>query len=463
MRRSLDLGRDKVGRLILRLAIPTMLAQFINVLYSIVDRMFIGHIDQVGDLALAGVGVCGPIVTLLSSFAFLVCQGGAPLMAMKMGAGEREEASQLLSNCFRMLLALAVILSGVFFLLRKQLLWWFGASPETFPYALTYLTIYIAGTAFALMATGLNAFLICQGHSGLGMGTVVLGALLNLGLDPVFIFLMDMGVAGAAWATLLSQAASCGFALFCLRRPSMPIPLRWGQFNRRLCRQVITFGISPFLTICTDSILLIALNTVLQRVGGPGEGDVLLTCAAIVQSYMLLITMPMGGITLGCQSIISYNYGAGRPDRVIKGLKGILTLCVSFSVVMMAVTWLTSPAFVKLFTSSTAIQSRSVTFIKIYTAAIIPLAAQYVMVDQSTALGQVRLALFCSMFRKALYLLFTIGLPLLFTAPAAFLSEPLCDLISCLVSGLLFLHIIPRFLMGRAGVNVDIPNENEIS
>ena len=455
MRRSLDLGNDRVSRLILTLALPTMLAQFINVLYSIVDRMFIGHIPEVGDLALAGVGVCGPIVTLLSSFAYLVCQGGAPLMAMKMGAGKQEDASQLLSNCFRMLLTLAVILSTTFFLLRKQLLWWFGASEETFPYALTYLSIYVLGTAFALMATGLNAFLICQGHSGLGMGTVMLGALLNLVLDPVFIFGLSMGVAGAAWATLLSQAASCFFAILCLRRKSMPVPLRWGTFNGAMCKKVVTFGVAPFLTIATDSVLLIALNTVLQRVGGPGEGDVLLTCAAIVQAYMLLITMPMGGITLGCQSIVSYNYGAGRPDRVIKALKGILTLCVSFSVIMLAVTWLASPSFVKLFTASATIQARSVTFIKIYTMFIIPLACQYVMVDQSTALGLVKQALSFSILRKALFLGFTLSLPLLFTAPAAFLAEPLCDLISCLISGAVFLYTVPHFLMGRAGLNVD--------
>lgn len=450
MRRKNNLGRDPVPALILRLAVPTMLAQFINVLYSIVDRMFIGHIPEIGDLALAGVGVCGPIVTLLSSFAYLVCQGGAPLMSMKMGAGDREGASVILSNCFRMLLVLAVGLSAVFFLLRRQLLWWFGASSDTFPYALTYLTIYIAGTAFALLATGLNNFLICQGHSGLGMGTVVLGAVMNIVLDPVFIFALDLGVAGAAWATLISQACSCLFALVCLRMKFIPVPLRWGRFHWPVCRKALAFGLSPFLTIATDSVLLIVLNTVLQRYGGPGEGDFLLTCAAIVQSYMLLITMPMGGITLGCQSVVSFNYGAGNSQRVKKALQSILILCVSFTVVMLLITHLASPLFVRLFTQSGEIADRSVDFIKIYTAAIIPLAVQYTIVDQSTALGQVRLALFCSMFRKSVFLISTLSLPAVLTASAAFLAEPVCDVVSACVSSVLFLRLIPPLLARRA-------------
>lgn len=449
MRRRNDLGRDPVPALILRLAIPTMLAQFINVLYSIVDRMFIGHIAGIGDLALAGVGVCGPIVTLLPSFAFLVCQGGAPLMSMKMGEGDPEGASGILSNCLRLLLILALGLSVLFFLLRRQLLWWFGASTDTFPYALTYLTIYIAGTAFALMATGLNSFLICQGRSGLGMGTVVLGALLNIGLDPLFIFTLNLGVAGAAWATLLSQAASCFFALACLRRRSMPVPLRWGRLDWEICRKVLAFGSAPFLTIASDSVLLIILNTVLQRFGGPGEGDTLLTCTAIVQSYMLLITMPMGGITLGCQSVVSFNYGAGNALRVKKALQSILTVCVVFAAVMLAVTHLFSPAFVRLFTQNASLTDRSVSYIKIYTAAVIPLAVQYVIVDQSTALGQVRLALFCSMFRKSLFLAATLVLPALFTAAAAFWAEPLCDGIAACLSSVLFLRLIPRLLLER--------------
>ena len=213
MRRNNDLGRDPVFPLVCRLAIPTMLAQMVSVLYSIVDRMYIGNIPEIGDLALAGVGVCGPIVTLLGSFATLVGLGGAPILAMRMGEGNQREARRVLSNSFLMLLVLSGVLTALFLLLKGRLLMWFGASPATFGYANTYLTIYTAGTFFALMATGMNSFLIAQGFSGLGMATVMLGAVLNIVLDPVFIFVLELGVAGAAIATVLSQLASCAFVL----------------------------------------------------------------------------------------------------------------------------------------------------------------------------------------------------------------------------------------------------------
>jgi len=447
-----DLGRDPVGALILRLAIPTMLAQFINVLYSIVDRMFIGHIPAVGDLALAGVGVCGPIVTLLSSFSYLACLGGGPLFAMRMGAGDREGAGAILSNCLRMLLCMAAGLSLLFFLLRENLLWWFGASLDTFPYALTYMTIYIAGTAFALMAAGLNNFLICQGRSGLGMATVVLGAVLNICLDPVFIFVLDLGVAGAAWATLLSQAASCAFALLSLTRPSMPIPLKWGRFQWPICRKVLTFGLAPFLTYALDSVILIVLNTVLQRQGGPGEGDALLTCCSIVQSYMLLIAMPLSGITLGCQGVISFNLGAGDIPRVKTALRDVLALCFAFAAVMLAVTHLFSPLFVRLFTQSETLMARSVTLIKVYTAGVLVLPIQWTVVDGSTALGQTRLALFCSLLRKTIFVSAVILLPCFLPAASAFCAEPLCDLTAACVSAALFLRFTPRTLAAHAKV-----------
>ena len=213
VRKTNDLGRDPVFRLVCRLAIPTMLAQLVSVLYSIVDRIYIGNIQGIGDLALAGVGVCGPIVTLLSSFASLVGLGGSPIMAMRMGEGRDREAGRVLSNSFLMLLILSGVLTTLFLLLKEHLLMWFGASDATFGYANTYLTIYTAGTFFALMATGMNSFLIAQGFSGLGMATVMLGAVLNIILDPIFIFGFHLDVAGAALATVLSQMASCAFVL----------------------------------------------------------------------------------------------------------------------------------------------------------------------------------------------------------------------------------------------------------
>ena len=444
MNRTNDLGQDRISRLVIRLAIPTMLAQFVNVLYSIVDRMYIG--TGVGSLALAGVGVCAPIVTLLTSFGSMVGQGGAPIMAMQMGSGDHKSAKQTLNNGFFMLLVLSAVLTGLFLLTKDQLLMWFGASEATFSYANTYVTIYTAGTFFALISGGLNSFLIAQGFSGLGMATVVLGAVLNIILDPVFIFIFHMGVAGAAIATVISQMASCAFVLLSLRSHKMPVRLGWGGFQASVIRRIVTFGFSPFLILASDSILLIVLNTVLQKYGDPGEGDTLVTCATIVQSYLLLITMPMGGITLGSQPVVSFNYGKGDPDRIKKAIQCITGLCVIFCIFMTIVTQTISPLYVRLFTTDSVILARSVTYIKRFTAMIIPLAIQYPLVDETTALGKVGQALFCSAFRKCVFFTGLLLLPALFTADAAFFSEPIADVISATMTSILFLHRFPRIL-----------------
>lgn len=448
LKRTNDLGQDPIFPLVLRLAIPTMLAQFVSVLYSIVDRMYIGV--GVGDLALAGVGVCGPIVTLLSSFASLVGLGGAPILSMRMGEGNPKMAKRILNNAFLMLLVLSAVLTLLFLLAKERLLMWFGASAATFSDANTYLTIYTAGTFFALMSVGMNSFLIGQGFSGLGMATVMLGAVLNIALDPIFIFLLDMGVAGAAVATVLSQMASCAFVLFSLLRKKVPIRLGWGDFHLRTMKQIASFGLSPFLIIASDSILLIVLNTVLQRYGGPGEGDILVTCATIVQSYLLLITMPLGGLTLGSQPVVSFNYGAGNAARVKQAIRWITILCVLFCTIMTIITHTVSPLYVSLFTRDSEIMLRSVRYIKMFTAMIIPLAFQYALVDETTALGQVRLALFCSMFRKTIFLSALFLLPALFSAEATFFSEPIADLVSAIMTVTLFLHFFPRILAERA-------------
>ena len=452
MKRTNDLGRDAVFRLVCRLAIPTMLAQLVSVLYSIVDRMYIGNIQGIGDLALAGVGVCGPIVTLLGSFASLVGLGGSPILAMRMGEGRLDEARRVLNNSFLMLLVLAGALTAGFLLAKDQLLMWFGASQATFGYADTYLTIYTAGTFFALLATGMNNFLIAQGFSGLGMATVMLGAVLNIVLDPIFIFALHMDVAGAAIATVLSQMASCAFVLWALLRKKMPVRLGWGGFDRRVMVRVLAFGLSPFLIIATDSVLLIVLNTVLQRFGGPGRGDTLVTCATIVQSYLLLITMPMGGLTLGTQPVISFNYGAGHTERIKTAMKSIVGLCLTFCALMMVVTHTLSPLFVGLFTKSPDVAEQSVHFIKVFTAMILPLAVQYPLVDETTALGRVRLALFCSLFRKSVFLACLLLLPALVSAEAAFLSEPIADAVAATVTTCLFLRFFPRTLAQRAAL-----------
>ena len=446
-----DLGRDRLFPLVCRLAIPTMLAQLVSVLYSIVDRIYIGNIAVIGDIALAGVGVCGPIVTLLGSFASLVGLGSAPILAMRLGEGRREEAERVVANCFVMLLALSAALTALFLLLKGPMLMWFGASEASFAYADTYLSIYTCGTVFALLATGLNSCLIAQGCSGLGMLTVVLGAVMNIALDPVFIFVLDMGVAGAAVATVISQMASCALALFCLLRPGAMVRLRPGGFDWALVRQILDFGLPTFIIISTDSAILIVLNSVLQRYGGPVEGDKLVTCATIVQSWFLLISLPMGGITSGSQSVVSFNYGAGNLERIKRAIFYIAALCVAFCALMtLAAHTAAAPLFVGLFTRDAELASRSVGYIQIFTAMIIPLAVQYTLVDETTALGRAHLSLACSLLRKSVFLGSILALPALFNAGATFYCEPVADGLAACVTGCLFAYHFPRILKKRA-------------
>lgn len=291
MSHTTDLGKDRIPILVLKLAIPSMIAQFVTVLYSIIDRMFIGNIPKIGDAALAGVGVCGPIVTLLTSFGTLIGLGGSILMAMRMGAGRKKQAESILAHSFALLVVFSAVLTVLFLVSKRYLLNWFGASPATFPYADSYLTIYTAGTFFALLAIGLNYFITCQGFPAIGMITVLIGAVTNIILDPVFIFVLDMKVAGAAIATVIAQFASCAFAFCFLTGKKIPIKitrLRKKTFSPLIVKKIIGLGISPFLILATDSVIIIVLNTVLQKYGGPKEGDILITCATIVQSLSLI-------------------------------------------------------------------------------------------------------------------------------------------------------------------------------
>lgn len=449
MRHINDLGRDSVRSLVFRLALPTMVAQFVNVLYSIVDRIYIGNIPQAGAQALAGVGVCGPIVTLLSSFGTLVGLGGSILMAMKMGEKDLPEARRMLSNSFLMLVVFAAVLTAAFLLGKEQLLWWFGASEATFPYADTYLTIYTAGTFFALMAVGLNYFITCQGFGAVGMMTVLIGAVLNLVLDPVFIFILNMGVAGAAAATVLSQLASCLFVVCFLFGKKVPVRIQFGRYSLRCMKKIIYMGLSPFLILATDSVIIIVMNTVLQRFGGPGEGDLLITCATVVQSYMMLISTPMCGITGGTQAIISYNYGARSSARVKETIRWTLGLCLVFTTVMFALSWLIPQYFAGLFSQDPEIVALIVWGIHVFTLAVIPVSCQFAFVDALTALGRTGNALFLSMFRKGNFCLLCVLFSALWGARAAFYAEPVADLVAAVMSTTLFMLVINKHLRRR--------------
>lgn len=450
MKRENDLGRDPVRSLVLRVALPSMLAQFVSVFYSIVDRMYIGNIPEIGDTALAGVGICGPIVTVVGAFAFLVGVGGAPLMSIKLGEGDRNAAERILANCFLMLLVLSAALTTVSLLLRENLLMWFGASAVTFPYADAYITIYLMGTVFALMSSGLNQFIVCQGFANDGMRSVMLGAVLNIVLDPVFIFLFDMGVRGAALATVLSQMASCAYVLLFLFGHRPPVRITFGGYRIRTVRSILTVGLTSFIIIAMDNVMIIAMNTILQRYGGAGEGDMLVTCATIMQSFMLMITMPLGGITGGTQSILGFNYGARRPDRVLEAQKYIVLLCIIFTAVFFLVAQLIPQAFVLIFTRDPEYVAMASRAIRIFTLGVIPLGVQYTIVDGFTGMGVVRASLPLSFWRKGLYFVSLFVLPAYFGAQAVFFTGPIADFGGTAVSVLVYLLTIKRILNKRA-------------
>lgn len=450
MKKGNDLGRDSIPSLVLRLAIPTMVAQLVNVLYSIVDRMYIGHIEGYGDLALAGAGVCGPIVTLLTSFGTLIGLGGSIQLAMKMGEGNHKKAKQILSNSFLMLTVFSLILTVLFLLIKDQLLLWFGASEQTFPYADTYLTIYTLGTFFALMAVGLNYFINCQGFAGIGMVTVLIGTMFNIALDPLFIFVFQMGVSGAAIATVISQFFSCAFAFcFLLFSKRVAVRISLGNYSLPLMGKILSIGFSPFLILASDSLLLIATNTVLHTYGG-NQGDMLITTATIVQSYMMLITSPMLGISGGTQAIISFNYGAADTKRVRQTEKCVLLLCLAFTTVMFFATRLLPGVFIRLFTTNPEISRLSIWGIGVYTMMIIPLSFQYILVDGLTAMERTKTALYLSIFRKTLYILLVFLLPQITReASNVFFAEPIADLISSVQSTILFLLIFKKHMQRR--------------
>lgn len=449
MKKENDLGRDPVGRLVLRLAIPTMIAQFVNILYSIIDRMYIGNIPKIGDLALAGVGICGPIVTLLSSFGTLVGLGGSILMAMRQGEGNVKRARQLMSNSFFMLIGFSAVLTISFLLLKEKLLMWFGASEVTFEYANTYMTIYTVGTFFALMSIGLNYFITCQGFATIGMATVLTGAITNIILDPVFIFIFDMGVAGAAVATVIAQMASCMFAVVFLSRKKVPIGICFGNYSGKTMLKIIAVGFSPFMILATDSVIILVTNAVLQKYGGAEQGDLLISGATIVQSYMMLITGPLLGISGGTQAILSYNFGARQIQRVKKAEWHILKMGIIFTAAMFLLTQIAAPYFVMIFTRQGELTQLAIWGIRVYTIGAIPLSFQYVLVDGLTALGRTKTALCLSLFRKIGYVILTLVFPAIMTAKAAFYAEPVMDVLSSLMSTVIYLLVIGKHLQKR--------------
>lgn len=440
-----DLGRDDIRRLVLRLAVPSMLAQFVSVLYSVVDRMYIGNIPVIGDAALAGVGVCGPLVSFISAFAYLVGVGGSPLMSIRMGQGNEEEAGQILSTGFAMLAALSAAITALALAGREWILRSFGASEAIYPYADQYFTIYLTGTFFALMSLGMNQFIICQGFARVGMASVAVGAAINIVLDPILIFGCSMGVKGAALATVISQIVSCGFVLRFLCGGRVIIRLGLKGVKKRLTGRILALGLTPFLIIAFDNVLIITLNTVIQAYGGE-KADMLLTSMTIVQSFMLVITMPLGGITAGTGPVLGFNFGAGQPDRIKSAQKYIVLLALAFNCVMFLVSQFLPGIFVNIFTRNPQYTAMAVRGIRIYALGVIPLAVQYAIVDGFTGMGVPQAAVCLSMFRKTVYIAGALLIPPLFGIENLFYTEPLSDFSGTVVSITVYMLLIGKIL-----------------
>lgn len=442
------LGTQPVGRLVLKLALPAMLAQFVNILYSVVDRVYVGHIAEVGDMALAGVGVCGPIVTMIGAFAAWVGFGGGPLVSIRMGRRDMEGARQVAASSFWLLLFLAAAVTVPALLLRRPILFAFGASEQLYSYAADYFTVYVAGTVFALLSLGLNQLIMSQGFAGVGMRSVMLGAAVNIVLDPILIFACGLGVRGAALATVLSQACSCVYTLRFLFGKRAYVGIQPRLWSWGWARRILQVGLSPALIIALDNVLLIAVNVMLRKYGG-ADGDMLIACAAIMQSFMLIVTMPLGGITAGTQAILGYNYGAGYTRRVLHAERYIMLLSLAFVALMFVIAQVYPASFARIFTENPVHVNNAAWMIRTYTLCICGLCTQYPFVDGLTGMGLVKWGLFFSLLRKTVFLTGVFVLPAVFSVKALFYAEPLSDAVAFFAALGGYLFLLPRLMRKR--------------
>ena len=461
--RAPDLGSNKIFRSVLRLVLPAMAAQFINVLYSVVDRLFVGNIPAIGDDALAAVGVCAPIATLISSFSFLVGIGGAPLFAMAMGEKREDQAKSILSNALYALVAVALFVTAIVLLFERPILMTFGASGTTYGYARRYLLIYAAGSVFPILTMGLSQYITAQGYSGVAMLAALTGAAANIALDPLFIFVLHMDTAGAALATVLSQFFSCLLAVLFLCRRRAAIRLGFSRPDGKILLRIMKLGFAPFLIAATDSVIIIATNAVLQARGG-ADGDFWITVSTIVQAFFQLVTLPMLGISTGSQPVLSYNYGAKNIGHIKRAEKYILSLCLTFTSLMTALSFLCAAPFVSLFTSTPEIAEKSVWGIRVFMIGAIPLSLPYAFVDGLTGLGFPQYAIIVSLTRKiVVYLGCTFLFPALWGVQAAFYAEPAADIAGATLAVIVFSIVFPRILKRRqnAGSLFDAPSSHD--
>lgn len=428
-----------LGRLLFELAVPAITAQIVNVLYNMVDRMYIGHIEGVGAAALTGVGVTLPILTLISAFAALASMGGAPRASILLGQGNKEDAERTLGGCACMLLILSLLLTAVFQIFAKPMLMMFGASEATLPYALDYLRIYVCGTLFVQLALGLNSFITAQGFARISMLTVLIGAALNIALDPLFIFVFKLGVKGAALATVLSQAVSALWVVrFLSGKGSI---LRLKKENLRIIPKIVlpclALGVSPFIMQSTESLIAICFNTSLQTYGG----DLAVGAMTIFTSVMQFSMLPIVGLTQGAQPIISYNFGARNPSRVRGAFRLLLIACLVYSVTLWLCIMAFPQAFAGLFTGNEALIDLCRWAMRVYMGASFVMGAQLACQQTFIAIGNAKYSMFLAILRKIILLI-----PLIYILPpfftdkvmSVFLAEPIADALAVATTVTLF-------------------------
>ena len=439
MSQEVDLGKEPVGHLLFILAVPAITSQVVNALYNMVDRMYIGHIPEVGSAALTGVGVCFPIIMIISAFAYLFGMGGAPRASIFMGKKDNDTAEKILGNCTTSLMIIAVLLTVLVLIFQEPLLYLFGASENTIGYAMDYMTIYAIGTIFVQLTLGLNAFISAQGFSKISMLTVVIGAVTNIVLDPIFIFGLNMGVQGAAVATVMSQALSAIWAFWFLSGKNTILKLKREnlKINFHILLPCIALGVAPFAMQATESVLVLCFNSSLLKYGG----DLAVGAMTILSSVMQFAMLPLQGLTQGGQPIISYNYGAKQGDRVQKAFKLQTISCFSYSSILWLLIMIFPSLFVAIFTSDPQLTEITIWALRIYMAGVLLMGIQISCQQTFIAFGNSKKSAFLAVFRKILVLI-----PLIYILPmfisdqvfAVFLAEPIADTIAVSTTSTMF-------------------------
>ena len=441
------LGKAPVGKLLFRLALPTVVAQLINMLYNIVDRIFIGHMSDVGDLALTGVGVCMPVIMIVSAFAALVSSGGAPRASIFIGKKDIDSAEKTLGACFGLQIIISAVLTVVLLLWSRDFLLAFGASDNTIKYASDYMSIYAIGTVFVQLTLGMNAFITAQGFTKISMVSVTVGAVTNIILDPIFIYGLDMGVKGAALATVISQAFSCVWVISFLSSKKSILRLKPRCFlpAPKIILPCIALGTATFIMQASESVISVCFNSSLLEYGG----DIAVGAMTILTSVMQFAMLPAQGIAQGAQPILSYNYGAKNAERVKQTYKLLLKICLSYSVTVWAAVMLFPNVFVSIFTPDTALISFASKALRIYFAGMVLFGIQIACQMTFVSLGNAPSSVIVAVVRK-----FVLLLPLIYIMPnlvsnstfGVYMAEPIADITAVTFTAILFAFQFKRAL-----------------